>query len=69
MLSYIAFLRFPLFGGWRTSYIIGYNVPSFEYLYNKGNEYALKMRVMDHLFDNAVVEKLTTKIILPEMVK
>ncbi|RCN37673.1 ribophorin I [Ancylostoma caninum] len=61
--------RFPLFGGWRTSYIIGYNVPSFEYLYNKGNEYALKMRVLDHVFDNAVVEKLTTKIILPEMVK
>ncbi|EPB80392.1 ribophorin I [Ancylostoma ceylanicum] len=63
------FSRFPLFGGWRTSYIIGYNVPSFEYLYNKGNEYALKMRVLDHVFDNAVVEKLTTKIILPEMVK
>ncbi|RCN32506.1 ribophorin I [Ancylostoma caninum] len=61
--------RFPLFGGWRTSYIIGYNVPSFEYLYNKGNEYALKMRVLDHVFNNAVVEKLTTKIILPEMVK
>ncbi|VDK50659.1 unnamed protein product [Cylicostephanus goldi] len=61
--------RFPLFGGWRTSYIIGYNVPSFEYLYNKGNNYALKMRVLDHIFDNAVVEKLTTKIILPEMIR
>ncbi|KAK6028631.1 ribophorin I [Ostertagia ostertagi] len=61
--------RFPLYGGWRTSYVIGYNVPSFEYLYNKGNEYALKMRVLDHVFDNAVVEKLTTKIVLPELVK
>ncbi|ETN78503.1 ribophorin I [Necator americanus] len=61
--------RFPLFGGWRTSYVIGYNVPSFEYLYNKGNDYALKMRVLDHVFDNVVVEKLTTKIILPEMVR
>ncbi|CAJ0600819.1 unnamed protein product [Cylicocyclus nassatus] len=61
--------RFPLFGGWRTSYVIGYNVPSFEYLYNKGNNYALKMRVLDHIFDNAVVEKLTTKIILPEMIR
>ncbi|CAJ0607056.1 unnamed protein product [Cylicocyclus nassatus] len=60
---------FPLFGGWRTSYVIGYNVPSFEYLYNKGNNYALKMRVLDHIFDNAVVEKLTTKIILPEMIR
>ncbi|CAJ0598613.1 unnamed protein product [Cylicocyclus nassatus] len=60
---------FPLFGGWRTSYVIGYNVPSFEYLYNKGNNYALKMRVLDHIFDSAVVEKLTTKIILPEMIR
>ncbi|CAJ0605625.1 unnamed protein product [Cylicocyclus nassatus] len=60
---------FPLFGGWRTSYVIGYNVPSFEYLYNKGNNYALEMRVLDHIFDNAVVEKLTTKIILPEMIR
>ncbi|VDM57883.1 unnamed protein product, partial [Angiostrongylus costaricensis] len=61
--------RFPLFGGWRTSYVIGYNVPSFEYLYNKGHDYALRMRVLDHIFDNVVVENLTIKIILPEMVK
>ncbi|KAE9414613.1 hypothetical protein Angca_009320 [Angiostrongylus cantonensis] len=61
--------RFPLFGGWRTSYVIGYNVPSFEYLYNKGHDYALRMRVLDHIFDNVVVENLTVKIILPEMVK
>ncbi|VDO76525.1 unnamed protein product [Haemonchus placei] len=61
--------RFPLYGGWRTSYVIGYNVPSFEYLYNKGNDYALKMRVLDHVFDNVVVEKLTTKVILPELVR
>lgn len=28
--------RFPLFGGWKTKYYIGYNVPSYEYLFNKG---------------------------------
>lgn len=28
--------RFPLFGGWKTHYIIGYNLPSYEYLYNLG---------------------------------
>ncbi|CAJ0595177.1 unnamed protein product [Cylicocyclus nassatus] len=27
------------------------------------------MRVLHHIFDNAVVEKLTTKIILPEMIR
>lgn len=28
--------RFPLFGGWKTHYILGYNLPSYEYLYNLG---------------------------------
>jgi len=28
--------RFPLFGGWKTHYMIGYNVPSYEYLYTRG---------------------------------
>lgn len=28
--------RFPLFGGWKTHYLIGYNLPSYEYLYTLG---------------------------------
>ena len=28
--------RFPLFGGWKTEYYIGYNVPAYEYLFNHG---------------------------------
>lgn len=28
--------RFPLFGGWKTQYYIGYNVPSYEYLHSRG---------------------------------
>lgn len=58
--------RFPLFGGWRTHYVLGYNVPSYEYLYHSGDNYKLKMRIMDHVFDDMVVEELVTKIILPE---
>lgn len=58
--------RFPLFGGWRTHYTIGYNVPSFEYLFYKGDNYMLKMRVLDHVFDDMIVDELITKIILPE---
>jgi oligosaccharyltransferase complex subunit alpha (ribophorin I) len=27
--------RFPLYGGWKTHYILGYNVPSYQYLFNK----------------------------------
>ncbi|CAG9796933.1 unnamed protein product [Diatraea saccharalis] len=58
--------RYPLFGGWRTHYTLGYNVPSYEYLYHSGNDYLLKMRVIDHIFDDMQVDELTTKIILPE---
>ncbi|KAG5682961.1 hypothetical protein PVAND_012277 [Polypedilum vanderplanki] len=58
--------RFPLFGGWRTHYTVGYNVPSFEYLFQSGDNYMLKMRVLDHVFDDMIVDELITKVILPE---
>ncbi|XP_061281778.1 dolichyl-diphosphooligosaccharide--protein glycosyltransferase subunit 1-like [Bos javanicus] len=58
--------RFPLFGGWKTHYIIGYNLPSYEYLYNLGDQYVLKMRLVDHVFDKQLIDSLTVKIILPE---
>ena len=28
--------RFPLFGGWKTHYVLGYNVPSYQYLFQNG---------------------------------
>lgn len=58
--------RFPLFGGWKTHYVIGYNLPSYEYLYTLGDQYALKMRLVDHVYDDQVIDSLTVKIILPE---
>ncbi|CAK1544429.1 unnamed protein product [Leptosia nina] len=58
--------RYPLFGGWKTHYTLGYNVPSYEYLYHSGNEYLLKMRVIDHVVDDMQVDELVTKVILPE---
>ncbi|KAM9076520.1 dolichyl-diphosphooligosaccharide--protein glycosyltransferase subunit 1 [Megaptera novaeangliae] len=61
--------RFPLFGGWKTHYVVGYNLPSYEYLYNLGDQYALKMRLVDHVFDEQVIDSLTVKIILPEGAK
>ncbi|XP_006889587.1 PREDICTED: dolichyl-diphosphooligosaccharide--protein glycosyltransferase subunit 1-like [Elephantulus edwardii] len=61
--------RFPLFGGWKTHYIVGYNLSSYEYLYNLGDQYALKMRFVDHVFDEQVIDSLTVKIILPEGAK
>ncbi|XP_016845577.1 dolichyl-diphosphooligosaccharide--protein glycosyltransferase subunit 1 [Nasonia vitripennis] len=58
--------RFPLFGGWKTRYTIGYNVPSYEYLYNSGDEYILNMRLIDHIYDDMVIDEMVVKIILPE---
>jgi len=58
--------RFPLFGGWKTHYILGYNLPSYEYLFNNGEDFALKMRFVDHIFDDMLIDEVTVKIILPE---
>lgn len=60
--------RFPLFGGWRTQYILGYNVPSYEYLFHAGKHFVLRMRFLDHVFDNMVIEEGYVRIILPESV-
>lgn len=58
--------RFPLFGGWKSRYTIGYNVPSYEYLFHLGDEYTLEMRLLDHIFDDMVVDEMVLRIILPE---
>ena len=58
--------RFPLFGGWKTHYSIGYNVPSHEYLFFKGDNHVLNMRLVDHILDDMLVESASVKVILPE---
>lgn len=58
--------RFPLFGGWRSSYTLGYSVPSYQYLYKLPNgNYKLNMRLLDHVFDDMQVDELETSIVLP----
>ena len=58
--------RYPLFGGWETHYVLGYNLPSFQYLFHRGSDFALKMRFVDHVFDDMSIDKMTLKIVLPE---
>lgn len=58
--------RFPLFGGWKTHYVIGYSLPLSEYLSNEGDQYSLRIPFVDHIFDNAVIDEATINIILPE---
>ena len=56
--------RFPLFGGWKTKYTLGYNVPSYELLFISGSNYVLKIPFLDHVYDDMVVDKLTLKVYL-----
>merc|ERR1712080_557338 len=58
--------RFPLFGGWKTHYVIGYNVPSYEYIFFKGDDHVLNMRLIDHIYDDMLIEQAEVKVILPE---
>ena len=58
--------RFPLFGGWQTKYTIGYNLPSYEYLFHNGKQFLLKMRFLDHVFDDQVVDEVRLRVVLPE---
>jgi len=40
-----------------------------SYFYNfcfSGDKYALKMRFVDHVFDDLVIDQMTFKVILPE---
>uniref|UniRef100_A0A0X3PUL8 Dolichyl-diphosphooligosaccharide--protein glycosyltransferase subunit 1 n=2 Tax=Schistocephalus solidus TaxID=70667 RepID=A0A0X3PUL8_SCHSO len=60
--------RFPLFGGWKTHYVIGYNLPAHETLFRKGEKFALKMRFVDYLYDDQVIDEMTLRVILPETV-
>lgn len=40
--------RFPLFGGWKTHYTLGYNIPSYEHLYYSGR-FSTDIKAMEKL--------------------
>ena len=41
-------------------------MPSYEYLFSSGEQFALRMRLLDHIFDDMIVEDFRLNIILPE---
>jgi oligosaccharyltransferase complex subunit alpha (ribophorin I) len=57
--------RFPIFGGWKTKFYFGYNLPIKEVLSNEGSNFILRS-IFGTPFDETVVESMTLKIILPE---
>ncbi|XP_031350981.1 dolichyl-diphosphooligosaccharide--protein glycosyltransferase subunit 1-like isoform X1 [Photinus pyralis] len=58
--------RYPLLNGWKTSYVIRYSVPSVHYLWNHVDEFSLKMRAVDHIFDDVLIKDAIVKVLLPE---
>jgi len=60
--------RFPLFGGWSTSFNMGYNLPSGAVLgtdYNSG-KFILNSNILPTITDDVFFSSLRVKVILPE---
>jgi len=60
--------RFPMFGGWKTDFYIGYDVPASQFLRvdaKDSSRYMLNMSFSSP-FPDAVVDQLQVNVILPE---
>lgn len=63
--------RFPLFGGWKTAFYMGYNLPINQFLFTDAKDSSLY--VLNATFavttDDIVVDELVVRVILPEGAK
>jgi len=60
--------RFPMFGGWKTDFYIGYNLPAHQYLSidtDNSNTYVLNI-TFGSPFPQAAVDDEEVRVILPE---
>ena len=57
--------RFPLLGGWKSNWNIGYNVPIRQLVKTNGHQYVLNT-TFGFPFKDIIAEELEVKIILPE---
>ncbi|XP_075082116.1 dolichyl-diphosphooligosaccharide--protein glycosyltransferase subunit 1A isoform X1 [Nicotiana tabacum] len=57
--------RYPMFGGWRTSFTIGYGLPLKDYLFRAEGKRFLNISFGCPM-DEVVVDNLVVKVILPE---
>jgi hypothetical protein len=64
--------RYPLFGGWKTEFTIGYNLPAENYLLRDAEDrsrYVLNISFIPNWKTDVVIENLIVKVILPEGAK
>lgn len=57
--------RFPIMGGWKDTFNIGYNLPTKYFLKSKDDQFALNI-TFGFPFKEIIAEEMTVKIILPE---
>ncbi|KAK6160856.1 hypothetical protein DH2020_004237 [Rehmannia glutinosa] len=57
--------RYPVFGGWRTSFTIGYGLPLRDFLFQSEGKRFLNISFGCPMTD-VIVENLTVKVVLPE---
>jgi oligosaccharyltransferase complex subunit alpha (ribophorin I) len=64
--------RYPLFGGWKTEFTVGYNLPAENYILRDADDrshYVLNISFIPNWKTDVVIEKLQIKVILPEGAK
>jgi len=57
--------RFPIFGGWRSNFVIGYDMPIQHSIKNEGDKYMLNT-TFGFPFKEIIADELIVKVILPE---
>eukprot|EP00882_Tetradesmus_deserticola_P020476 GHRQ01022123.1.p1 GENE.GHRQ01022123.1~~GHRQ01022123.1.p1 ORF type:complete len:580 (+),score=253.23 GHRQ01022123.1:133-1872(+) len=59
-------LRYPLMGGWKTDFTLGYSVPLEGFLYRRPKGKLRLLMELSTSFNDVWVEQLTTRVVLPE---
>lgn len=57
--------RFVMFGGWKTQFYMGYNLPASNYITREGSRYTLAIDFAKDVED-AVIEEMEVRVIFPE---
>ncbi|GAA0173696.1 glycosyltransferase [Lithospermum erythrorhizon] len=57
--------RYPMFGGWRTSFTIGYGLPLKDFLFQAEGKHFINITFGSPI-DDLVIDNLTVKVVLPE---
>lgn len=58
--------RFSIFGGWKSNWEIGYNLPTDNMLLHSGDHFELSQLPLGYELDKVIAEEFTLTLVLPE---